>query len=100
DNGNVHVVPKGNVTILDPLGRVVARGQINSQNSRLLPESFRQFPTGIKTVAPVFLPGQYTMQISYGYDNQVVLKNLRQKLFIVNVPGLAMLVVLAVTLGW
>lgn len=91
NSGNVHMAPKGNIVIQDPAGRVVAIGTINPENSRLLPETFRVFPTKLKQTAPIFLIGRYTMQVSYGYDQQLVLKNTKQTFYVVNLLGIALL---------
>lgn len=68
NRGNVHVVPRGLITITDPLSRIVAKGVINEESSIIIPESFRMYPVMIRSDIPVFFPGRYTMEVSYRYD--------------------------------
>ncbi len=66
--GNVHLVPRGTVTITDPLGRVVRRGALNDGSGTILPESFRRYETPLLTVGAAWLPGRYKAETSYRYD--------------------------------
>lgn len=68
NDGNVHLVPRGTITITDPVGRVVQRGALNDGSTAILPESFRRYPTPLVKVAPAWLPGRYTVRANYRYD--------------------------------
>ena len=70
NEGNVHIVPRGIVTLTDPLGRVVEKGIINTESSLVLPESQRTFVTKLSLVTPLLIPGRYTLTTDYRYDGQ------------------------------
>ena len=70
NTGNVHVTPRGTVEISDPLGRIVSRGIINGESGIILPETFRAFPTPMRTLTLAFLPGRYKISVAYRYDGQ------------------------------
>ncbi|NTW15805.1 MAG: hypothetical protein HGA38_05620 [Candidatus Moranbacteria bacterium] len=69
-DGNTHLVPRGTVSVIDPIGRVVREGTINPESGRILPESFRIFPTRLRPVGRAILPGPYTVRVSYRYDGK------------------------------
>lgn len=68
--GNVHLVPRGRVTVTDVRGRVVRKGVINGESGRVLPESFRAYPVKLKTVAAAWLPGAYETTVEWRYDGR------------------------------
>lgn len=68
--GNVHVIPRGTITVADPRGRLVSRSIINSGSAIILPETFRQIRVPVESVAASWLPGTYTMNIAYRFDGE------------------------------
>lgn len=70
DKGNTHLVPRGRITVLDPLGRVVREGVINDESGRMLPESFRTFPVSLHVVGRAIVPGPYSIRVDYRYDGK------------------------------
>ncbi|MBP9697663.1 MAG: hypothetical protein KBD65_00500 [Candidatus Moranbacteria bacterium] len=70
NTGNVHIVPRGIVTLVDPLGRKVAKGVINQESGFLLPETLRAYPTTLQGLIPIFIPGKYTLTTAYRYDGK------------------------------
>jgi hypothetical protein len=68
NTGNVHVVPRGAVKLVDPLGRVVKQGIINAESGNILPESFRRYESSLTDLGVVPVPGWYHLQVSYRYD--------------------------------
>ncbi len=70
NGGNVHLVPRGIVSVTDPFGRVVAKGIINQESALILPETFRVYPVHFVRLATSFIPGRYTMEIAYRYDGK------------------------------
>ncbi|HSH18368.1 MAG TPA: hypothetical protein VK978_03215 [Candidatus Saccharimonadales bacterium] len=83
--GNVHVVPRGTVTITDPAGRVVRRGFINQGSTLALPESFRQLPAHLETVRAAWLPGRYGMEIAYRFDGKESVEITRVSFVYINI---------------
>ncbi|MEI8097146.1 MAG: hypothetical protein WCG73_03510 [Candidatus Moraniibacteriota bacterium] len=70
NNGNIHVTPRGLVSVSDPFGRIVAKGIINEESSIILPETFRVYPVHFKTLLQSFIPGRYTIETSYRFDRK------------------------------
>lgn len=70
NDGNIHLVPRGIVTVTDPLGRLVAKGIINEESALILPETFRTYVTTLKPLVWSFIPGRYTMIIAYRFDGK------------------------------
>ena len=70
NEGNVHTVPRGTVTITDPLGRVVSKGIINEESGIILPETVRMYSVRIRALVPSLIPGYYTLDIAYRYDDR------------------------------
>lgn len=70
NTGNTHVIPRGIVRFLDPLGRVISRGVINRESAFAMPETFRSFAISMEEYEDAFLPGNYTVAIKYRYEGQ------------------------------
>ncbi|MEP7162245.1 MAG: hypothetical protein ABI747_00565 [Candidatus Moraniibacteriota bacterium] len=70
NTGNVHVVPRGTLSIMDPRGREVAHGVINEASSLILPETPRVFPQLLFPLGEAFFPGTYHLNIQYRYDGK------------------------------
>lgn len=70
NKGNVHVVPRGIVTLTNPLGSMVQKGIINQESAIILPETFRSFVVRPLDIATAFIPGYYTLSMQYRYDGK------------------------------
>lgn len=70
NSGNVHLTPRGIAVVHDPLGRVVRRGVLNEESGIILPESYRMYPIVLKTIGRAFVPGFYTVSVTYRYDGE------------------------------
>ena len=72
NNGNVNVIPYGQIQVFDPLGNLVARGPFNVDSLDALPESIRDYQTKVLTYQKVLLPGIYTAKVDlkFGKTNQ------------------------------
>jgi hypothetical protein len=70
NDSNVHVIPRGLVTVTDPLGRAVKKGIINSDSGLAMPESFREINAPLVCLSSAFVPGFYQARISYYYEGQ------------------------------
>ncbi len=81
--GNIHVVPRGTVTLTDPSGRKVAKGVINQESGFLLPETLRTYPVKLQNLSREFIPGKYTLTIAYRYDGKedVVVREMSRVIF-------------------
>ncbi len=101
NTGNVHVVPRGIITISDPLGRVVRKGIVNEESGIILPETLRAYSISLKSVRKSFIPGKYTLSISYRYDGKETFETSSMKLGIfVPMPILIIGVAMAAIAGW
>jgi len=105
DDGDVHVVPRGIITITDPLGRMVERGVMNEDSGNILPGSIRRFQTPLVSIAWASLPGRYTITSAYRYDGKLDTQVSTSMFWYVGTGGVvigvfALLLVLAGGLTW
>lgn len=63
NDGNVHVIPYGQIQVFDPLGNLVARGPFNTDSLDAMPESIREYETTVTTYQKILLPGVYTAKV-------------------------------------
>lgn len=70
NEGNVHLVPRGVVSLKNMRGAEVARGVINPESSMVLPERTRTLYVSFDKNAKVTWPGRYTVEVLYRYDGQ------------------------------
>lgn len=67
--GNIHVVPRGVVKLLNSSGQVVSQGVINQESGPILPETFRIYNVKLSLQEKVDTkPGRYKMVAEYRYD--------------------------------
>lgn len=66
NSGNVHFVPKGEITVTDTFGRKVATIPVNDQNHPVLPGATRRFETKWSTNR---LVGRYTAKLHLTYPS-------------------------------
>lgn len=92
--GNVHVIPRGIITIKDPRGRVVSQGTINSESAIVLPESQRRLDVPLQPVSRSLVPGMHTVSVSYRYDERAEFTTEESSFLYVN--GLVVIAVLLV----
>lgn len=81
NSGNVHLVPRGQVTVSDIFGRVVRKGIVNVESGRILPESFRTIRVGLRPVAHAFFPGFYSVAFEYRYDGKDSFETVTERVF-------------------
>jgi hypothetical protein len=74
NSGNVHVIPRGLITVTDPGGRVIKQGVINDGSAIILPQTFRQLSAPLNTTADAWMPGRYHLKVAYRYDGQASLQ--------------------------
>lgn len=70
NSGNIDLTPRGRISLSDPFGRVVARGILNEDSARILPESFRNYGTVLHPEILPLIPGFYRMRMEYRFDGQ------------------------------
>lgn len=82
NTGNVHIVPRGRIDLVDPWGRLVRKGIVNEDSSIILPASERLFSTSLRTVTEAWIPGRYTLRFAYRYDGKEENEMLQESIFI------------------
>ncbi len=95
NRGNVHVVPRGIVTLKDMRGKVVAKGVINIESSLILPEANRNFAVPLQKLAQASVPGNYTITVDYRYDGFDQFASKDFHFLFVNIPlvGVSVLII-------
>ena len=68
--GNVHVVPRGYVTVTDPAGKLVAKGIINPESTMVLPGNSRSFEALLTPLGNTSQAGRYKLTAYYRHDGQ------------------------------
>lgn len=87
NTGNIQSAPYGLVTILNSSGNEVARGQINTDASMVLPDSTRYFRTEINKTSRSIWPGYYTLRATYHPDGaKKDIKVAETKFLYINLP--------------
>lgn len=69
NEGNVHVVPRGDFEIYRG-NQMVAKGILNEASGKILPESVRVFNFGIKKLSQWNWPGKYQTRLNLRYDGK------------------------------
>ena len=82
--GNVHLIPRGTITITDPMGRIVKRGFINTGSAYVLPETFRQIEVSLELVRTAWIPGTYRMGLEYRFEGNDTVETRQVSFFYVN----------------
>lgn len=95
--GNVHVVPRGYVTVNDPHGQLVAKGIINPESTLVMPGTSRQFVTILQPVNSSTRKGRYTLTVHYRYDGNA---NFTTKTMSFRIGYVSKALVIAATLGF
>jgi hypothetical protein len=70
NGGNIHLVPRGKITINDSKGRIIREGLVNEDSGIMLPESNRQFVSIMQNRAMSWLPGNYYLNVKFRYDGK------------------------------
>lgn len=68
NDGNTHLVPRGNVYLEDPSGKVISKGIINDDSGIILPETYRRYFVPMRTIASSNKVGKYKLRIDYRFD--------------------------------
>lgn len=82
--GNVQAIPRGVVQVIDPRGKVVEQGTINSETGMVLPESYRQYVVPLHRLGTSWVPGTYKVKASYRYEGTDKVETVTSSVFIVN----------------
>lgn len=96
NSGNVHVAARGTIQVTDPRKKVISKGVINQESALILPESFRVFPTKLERLGLPFLPGNYTLTISYRYDGKANFEEIASSFFYPGILGIAGIIIATV----
>ena len=85
NSGNTQTVPRGTLTLKDPLSNVVSQTVINSNSGLILPSTSRLFNESFNTTQNLFkLPGVYHVQFKYHVDGSSNYQVLDKKFIYVN----------------
>lgn len=95
NSGNVHLSPRGIITLEGPRGTVMSRGIINPESGIILPESFRIYHTTLDRLALPLLPGFYVFNIQYRHEGK---EGFTRDSFAFFYPGIAGLTTLVIFL--
>lgn len=94
--GNVHVIPRGLITVTDPRGKIVQRGIINADSGIALPETYRMVKVPLQSVGSSWIPGRYKVILTYRYDDQIISKTMSTSFVYLNAGVVTFSIVLVV----
>lgn len=96
NTGNTQEVPYGVVTITDPFGTEVARGQINTDQTLVLPDSTRIYRTPLLKTSRAWYTGVYKVHVAYRSDGISNYQHVKSDFYYVNFGffGLVLLIIL------
>jgi hypothetical protein len=99
--GNVHVVPRGTVTLLGPTGTVISKGIINIESAFVLPETYRELYVSLAPINNAAqLPGPYRIVVDYRYDGITKTARKQYAVHYVNASMIVILIVLIAGSVW
>ncbi len=99
NTGNVGLVPRGVVRVLDPFGKEVARGAINEGSGIILPGASRKFQIAESFERPVLWPGRYTYIVQYRYNGKDDFAEQRLSFTYLDLRSVTVIVLLLVSLA-
>lgn len=100
NSGNVHLVPRGKIEILDRWGNIVGKGIINEASGKILPENFRVMPVTIRYFNSWKWPGKYVVDISYRYDGKDSFDVVDKSFIYIGKEGLVICILLVICLSF
>jgi hypothetical protein len=83
NSGNVHIIPRGTIKIINPFGGEIGKGILNGESALILPETFRNFSVDIKPMKLAFWPGKYEVLTEYRYDGKDDFATQKESVFII-----------------
>jgi hypothetical protein len=99
NTGNVHIVPRGQIDVIDPMGRLIAKGIINEDSSIVLPQTTRDIAVRIRSIATAWVPGTYVSRMGYRYDGREAFESFEERRVVVPPAFLAALLVFFALIG-
>lgn len=96
NDGNVHLIPRGMVTVTDPLGHEVSRGVVNEDSAFVFPGSSRKLITPFQKEDFSIVPGIYTVEMAYRYVGTDQLSYYRTSFFYLGWPLILLITALAI----
>jgi hypothetical protein len=97
NSGNTFAVPRGYITLADPLGHQIARTAINQDSVRIFPETYRHLTESLATIASSWVPGWYRLSIEYRYDGENVFHHVEGRYWYVQIWHLLIIGVILLT---
>jgi hypothetical protein len=95
NTGNIHLIPRGLITVVDPIGREISRAAINENSDFVLPETIRSLIVPLPKEDFSFIPGSYKVNIAYRYVGTDSLIYFQANYFYIGLPALLLSLILA-----
>jgi hypothetical protein len=68
NNGNTHLVPRGEVNVTTSRGKLISKGIINENSQIILPGTYRRYAVDLHKISTPLLPGKYKMDVNFRFD--------------------------------
>jgi len=82
NDGNTHIVPRGNVYLRTASGKLVSRGTINEDSNIVLPETYRQLNVTLQKTGGFIPSGKYSLQVDFRFDGIDIFRSYRQDFYV------------------
>lgn len=100
NDGNVHVIPRGTISVYDSLGRLAKRGIINDESGIILPASERLLHISLATLGVPLWPGYYRLVAAYRYDGSDQAHTMEESHFVLGLFTPILLLSLSLLSAW
>jgi hypothetical protein len=95
NTGNTTTIPRGYVSVQNPLGHEVSKGILNTASAAITPNSRLRMNTAMTRITDAWLPGMYRVQVTYGTGGGAAGKTVAASFFYLPVWQLVLLLLLA-----
>jgi hypothetical protein len=98
NDGNSHVVPRGNVYLRTAGGKLISQGTVNEDSNLVLPETYRQLNVRLHETGGLVPSGKYSLQVDFRFDGIDIFRSYRQDFYVLQ-PWTILLVVMILVLA-
>jgi hypothetical protein len=99
NDGNTHVVPRGNVYIRTANGKLVSRGTINENSNIVLPETYRQINVSLQNIGGFVPLGKHSLYVDFRFDGIDIYRSYRQDFYVLQLWAIVLAILVLGGIG-
>jgi len=96
NDGNSHVIPRGNVYLRTAGGKLISQGVINEDSNIILPETYRQFNLQLHKTGSFTPSGKYSLQVDFRFDGIDIFRSYRQDFYVLQFWTILLVILLGI----